>query len=63
MTVPKNKVRRSVDFDNDQYEALKLEAQRTRRTTQGMIDFIVDGYLQTVTDVNPIAQEIFGPDF
>ena len=60
MTVPKDKLRRSVDFDKDQYEALKLEAKRTSRTTQGMIDHLIGTHLQSVTEVNPLAKEIYG---
>ena len=60
MSVPIGKIRRSVDFDTDQYEALKMDAERTRRSTQGLLDFIIDQYLQGVTDVNPKAKEIFG---
>jgi hypothetical protein len=53
------RMRRSIDFEIDQYEALKLEAERTRRNVQGLIDFIVDQYLQSVTDVNPLARDMY----
>lgn len=48
MALPKDRFRRSMDFDVKVYAALRSEAKRTKRSIQGMMDIIMLDYMKRV---------------